>query len=90
MLFIGVYSDMISLMQMREASMNYTQRGYHVSWIFSSLLLLHSGKAWEGETLANLLFLSIWRKKVLQMNRSANRLSIVTTNLDDFSLANHG
>ena len=24
------------------------------------------------------------------MNRSANRLSVVTTNLDGFSLANHG
>ena len=29
-------------------------------------------------------------EKVWRMNRSANRLSIVTTNLDDFSLANHG
>ena len=49
----------------------------------------YSGKVWQGETLANLLFLSIWRKKVWRMNRSANRLSIVTTDLDGFSLANH-
>ena len=54
------------------------------------VLLPYSGKFWQGETLANLLFLSIWRKKVWRMNRSANRLSIVTTNLDDFSLVNHG
>ena len=32
---------------------------------------------------------SIWRKKVWQINRSANRLSIVSTKLDGFSLANH-
>ena len=29
-------------------------------------------------------------KKVWRMNRSANRLSIVTTNLDGFGLVNHG
>ena len=50
----------------------------------------YSGKVWQGETLANLLFLSIWRKKVWRMNRIANRLSIVTTNLDGISLVNHG
>ena len=55
----------------------------------TSLLALHlpcSGKVWQGETLANL---SIWPKKVWRMNSTANRLSIVTTNLDGFSLANH-
>ena len=50
----------------------------------------YSRKVWQGETLAYLLFLSIWWKKVWQMNSSANRLSIVTiTNLVDFSLANY-
>ena len=39
--------------------------------------------------LANLLFSSIWRK-FWQMNRSAKRLLTVITNLDGFSLANHG
>ena len=29
-------------------------------------------------------------KESLQINRSANRLLIVSTNLDGFSLANHG
>ena len=37
-----------------------------------------------------LTFLSIWRKKVWRINRSANRLLIVRTNLDGFNLANHG
>ena len=36
----------------------------------------------------NLFFLSIWRKKVWQMNRSAKGLLMVTTNLDGFSLMN--
>ena len=49
----------------------------------------YSGKVWQGETLAISPFLSIWRKKVWRMNSSANRLSIVTTNLYGFSLANH-
>ena len=31
-----------------------------------------------------------WRKKVWRINRSANRLLIVSTTLDGFSLANHG
>ena len=38
--------------------------------------------------LANLLFSSVWRKNVWRMNRSAKGLSMVTTNLDGFSLAN--
>ena len=41
------------------------------------------------EKLANLLFLSIWQKKVWQINRSAKSLIIVSTNQDGFSLANH-
>ena len=51
------------------------------------LVFPYSGKVWQG--VANLLFLCIWWKKLWQMNRSANRLSIVTTNLDGFSLVNH-
>ena len=47
-----------------------------------------SGKVWWEECLANLLFSSVWRKKVWQMNRSAKGLLIVITNLDGFSLAN--
>ena len=58
--------------------------------VCASVCVPYSGKVWQGETLVNLLLLSIWQKKVWRMNRSANRLSIVTTNLDGFSLANHG
>ena len=52
--------------------------------------LPYSGKVWRGESLANWLFLSIWRKQVLPINRSVNRVSIVSTKLDGFSLVNHG
>ena len=38
--------------------------------------------------MANLLFSNVWRKKVWRMNRSAIGLSMVTINLDGFSLAN--
>ena len=48
----------------------------------------YSGKVWRAECLANLLFLSVWRKKVWRMNRSAKGLSMVGINLDGFSLAN--
>ena len=41
----------------------------------------YSGIVWRGESLANWLVLSIWQKKVWQINRSANRLLIVSTNL---------
>ena len=34
--------------------------------------------------------MSIWGKKVWQINTSANRLLIVSTNSDGFSLVNHG
>ena len=51
------------------------------------------GKCDRG-SLANGPFLSIWRKKVWQINRPASRLLIVSTNfdtnLDDFSFTNHG
>ena len=49
----------------------------------------YSGKVWWEECLANLLFSSIWQKKVWRMNRLAKGLLIVTTNLDGFSLVNH-
>ena len=48
----------------------------------------YSGKVWRAECLANLLFSSIWWKKVWRMNRSAKGLSMVTANLNGFSLAN--
>ena len=38
--------------------------------------------------MANSPFSNIWRKKVWRINRSANRLFIVSTNLDGFNLAN--
>ena len=53
--------------------------------------LPYSGKVWRAECLANLHTLFkrlIWRKKVWRMNRSAKGLSMVTTNLDGFSLVN--
>ena len=52
--------------------------------------LPYSGKVWRGESLANWLFSNIWRMNVWRINRSANRLSIVSTKLEGFSLANHG
>ena len=48
----------------------------------------YSGKVWRAECLANLLLLSVWRKKVWRMNGSAKGLSMVGINLDGFSLAN--
>ena len=51
-------------------------------------IIPYSGKVWWGESLANQLFSSIWRKKVWRINRSANRLLIVCTSLDGFSLDN--
>ena len=32
---------------------------------------------------------SVWRKKIWRINRSANRLLIISSNLDGFILANH-
>ena len=37
-----------------------------------------------------LIRLSILQKKMWQINKSANRLLIISTNLDGFSLVNHG
>ena len=50
----------------------------------------YRGKVLWGERLVNRVVLSIWQKKVWRINRSANRLLIISTNLDGFSLANHG
>ena len=72
---------------------------FHCSYVSNNLsistyvcthgcIIPYSGKVWRAECLANLLFLSIWRKKVWRMNGSANRLSMVGINLDGFSLAN--
>ena len=63
-----------------------------VGLMFATIIcyIPYSGKVWRGESLANWLFSSIWWKKVWRINRSANRLSIVSTKLDGFSLANHG
>ena len=55
-------------------------------WRFSDFNMPYSRKAWCGECLANLLFLSIWQKKLWRMNRSAKRLLNVSTNLNGFSL----
>ena len=52
------------------------------------IVIPYSGKVWRAECLANLLFSNVWRKKVWRMNRSAIGLSMVTINLDGFSLAN--
>jgi len=41
----------------------------YVIHCYNSLLLRYSGKIWQGKSLANLLILSIWRRKVWQMNR---------------------
>ena len=54
------------------------------------MVITYGGKVWWEESLANWLVSSIWQKKVWRINRSANRLLIISTNLDGFSLANHG
>ena len=64
--------------------MKYSKRG-GVNW-----QLPYGRKVWQWERLVNLLFLSLWQKKVWQINRSAKRLLIISTYLDGFSLANHG
>ena len=61
---------------------------YLYVFVHTVYTLPYSGKVWRAECLANLLFLSIWRKKVWRMNGSTNRLSMVGINLDGFSLAN--
>ena len=61
----------------------------HNNMIIVIVQLPYSGKVWRGECLANLLFISVWWKKVWRMNRSAKGLLIITANLDGFSLVNH-
>ena len=56
-------------------------------WLYAHVIP-YGGKVWRAECLANLLFSNVWRKKVWRMNRSAIGLSMVTINLDGFSLAN--
>ena len=60
----------------------------HSMLLVEKFNILYSGKVWRAECLVNLLFSSVWRKKVWRMNRSAKGLSMVTTNLDGFSLVN--
>ena len=57
---------------------------------FNSFNIPYSRKVWLGQNLVNWLVSRIWWKKVWRINRSANRLLIVSSNLDDYSLANHG
>ena len=57
--------------------------------ILMSTYISYHRNVWWGESLTNWLFLSIWWKKVWQINRLTNRLLIVSTNLDGFSLVNH-
>ena len=47
--------------------------------------LLYTGKVWRID-----FFQAYGERKFGEFNRSANRLLIVSTNLDGFSLANHG
>ena len=59
-----------------------------VSYVFNTIRLLKyriEGKFGRRESLANWLFLSIWQKKVWWINRSPNRLLIVSNNLGGFS-----
>ena len=58
----------------------------HIMFIVCTILvcILYSGKVWWAECLANLLFSSIWQKKVWRMNRLAKGLSMVTTNFGWF------
>ena len=49
-----------------------------------------SQKSLARESLANLLLLIFEERKVGKINRSAESLSIVSTDLDGFSLVNHG
>ena len=44
--------------------------------------VLYSRKIWQGKSLVNLRFLSIGRKGLVSVCRSASRLLIVSTNLD--------
>ena len=50
----------------------------------------YTGKVWRGEEVGELTCFEHLVKKVCQINRSANRLLIISTNLDGFSLVNCG
>ena len=65
-------------------------RLYVVYMLSQFLPILYSGKVWQWKSLANWLFSSIWQKKVWWINRSANKLLIVSIYLNGFILANHG
>ena len=62
---------------------------YRVKYNKTLKALPYSMKVWQEECLANLLCPRVWQKIVWQMLRSANRLLIVRTKLNDFSLANY-
>ena len=52
--------------------------------------ILYCGKVWWGGKFGELTLFEHLGKESLANYRSANRLLIVSTNLDGFSLANHG
>ena len=54
--------------------------------VISKMFCIYCIVGW-GESLTNWLLSNIWRKKVWRINRSTNRLLLVSTNL---SLPNHG
>ena len=65
-------------MQYSDLHIKYHHLGYtHLLTLKNKIP--YSGKVWRAECLANLLFLSVWRKKVWRMNRSAIGLSMVGT-----------
>ena len=50
---------------------------------------IHTVGKFGGEKFGELTLSEPWRKKVWRINTSVNRLLIVITNLDGFTLANH-
>ena len=66
---------------------SYSTQGY-TYLTFMQCTILYRRKAWQGKNLVKLLFSGIWQK-VKHMNRSGIKLLMVTTNLDDYNLANH-
>ena len=67
----------------------YTHAKSEIYTQYLCMVFLLANTIW-GEILANWLVLSIWWKKIWRINKSANRWLIISTNLDVFSLANHG
>ena len=61
---------------------------YHVDIIIHTCRIV--GKFGGGGKFGKMTRFKHWQKKVWQINGSANRLLIVSINLDGFSLANHG